>query len=203
MFRTLIFSGCIFLLVACSATSNKQATDTKHVGMPKISKEEMAAMMQKVSTPSESHALLKQYLGSWKTVTRAWNEPGSEPEVTNGTSKFTTALGGRFIEQSFQGKMMGKPFSGKGLVGFDNAQGKFVSTWVDSISTGVMTSDGELHKEANQIVWNGEFYCPIAKGFIKTREVMTLVSNNKFTFEMYTNGPDGSEMKMLEVSYSR
>ena len=48
-------------------------------------------------------------------------------------------LGGRYLEQRYEGTMMGQPFSGIGVTGFDNYKKKFVSTWVDSMGTAIMT----------------------------------------------------------------
>ena len=37
---------------------------------------------------------------------------------------------------------MDKPFSGVGTTGYDNTKKKFVGTWIDSMSTGIMRSEG-------------------------------------------------------------
>ena len=38
--------------------------------------------------------------------------------------------------------MMGMPFTGHGMRGYDNVSGKYWSTWNDSMSTGMMVSEG-------------------------------------------------------------
>ena len=42
----------------------------------------------------------------------------------------------------FAGDMMGSPFSGIGLNGYDNNTGKYVSTWMDTMSTAILYFEG-------------------------------------------------------------
>lgn len=59
--------------------------------------------------------------GSWITTTSIWmSGPGSEPMVTEGTSEKSWVLGGRWLEERYQGTMMGRPLEGRGMTGFDN-----------------------------------------------------------------------------------
>jgi hypothetical protein len=48
----------------------------------------------------------------------------------------TMILGGRYQQSMIKGNMMGMPFEGMGLLGYDNAQKLFYSTWVDNMGTG-------------------------------------------------------------------
>ena len=43
--------------------------------------------------------------------------------------------------------MMGTPFTGHGMTGYDNVTGKYWSTWTDSMSTGIMVSEGSCDAE--------------------------------------------------------
>ena len=61
-----------------------------------LSEEEMMAQMTKIASPGPSHELLKQFAGTWKTVTKAWMAPG-DPMVSQGMSDKTMILGGRSV----------------------------------------------------------------------------------------------------------
>jgi hypothetical protein len=61
-------------------------------------------------------------------------EPGQPPLESEGTAEHKMILGVRYLQQAFTGDMMGTPFGGIGLNGYDNQKQKFVSTWVDSMS---------------------------------------------------------------------
>ena len=101
-------------------------------------KMDMQAMMkiyQKVGTPSAPHKRLASLTGSWITKTKAWMEPDKPPVESTGTCKQKMLLDGRYLQQEYSGKMMGSMFKGINVIGYDNHTKKYVSTWVDSMST--------------------------------------------------------------------
>ena len=73
---------------------------------------------------------------------KSWHEPGGPADEESGTATRTMALDGRVLVEDFKGTMMGNPFSGHGMTGYDNVSGKYWSTWTDSMSTGLMISQG-------------------------------------------------------------
>ena len=46
-------------------------------------------------------------------------------------------LDGRFLQQEFTGEMMGQPFSGVGINAYDNLRKRYVTTWIDTMGTGI------------------------------------------------------------------
>jgi len=112
-------------------------------------------------------------------------------------------MGGRFLQDEYKGKAMGKPFKGMGLLGYDNAANSYVSVWLDSSSTGVMTSKGTVDASGKVFTFNGEYTCPITGETRHTREVLTVVDNKTRVFEMFDKDPMGKEFKALEVTYTR
>lgn len=168
-----------------------------------LTEAQMMELWQKVSTPSANHKLLEQYVGTWKAEARLWKDSSLPPEITNATSRFSMVMGGRFLQQEYQGSMMGTPFFGRGLFGYDNAQDIFVSSWIDTAGTGIMSSSGKLNPSSKKIELSGSFYCPVAKKPLASREIMSLIDKNRFVFEMYGPSQTGEEMKMMEIVYTR
>src|SRR3989338_2227949 len=80
---------------------------------------EMMAKMQEYGTPNENHQVLASMVGSWDHSVKWWKAPGTEPDVSTGTTESRWILGGRFVEGAVTGTMMGQPFEGKSIVGFD------------------------------------------------------------------------------------
>src|SRR5512143_1691169 len=98
---------------------------------------DMQAMMeiyQELATPGAPHQLLARMAGSWNVRSSCAMEPGKPPMESTGTSEQKMILGGRFLQQEFSGEMMGSPFTGIGVTGYDNHIKKYVSTWIDSMS---------------------------------------------------------------------
>ena len=103
---------------------------------------EMQAMMEtykKLATPGEPHKLLASMAGSWTTQTKSWMEPNKPPMESAGTADMKMLLDGRFLQQEFTGDMMGQPYSGIGIDGYDNLRKSYVSTWIDTMGTGIFS----------------------------------------------------------------
>ncbi len=104
--------------------------------------------------------------------------------------------------ESMNSKMMGQPFTGHGMRGFDNVTGKHWSTWNDSISTGLMTTTGSCD-EKDACSFSGSWVDPVSKKTITSRLVSHWSGADAETFEMFGPGPDGKEFKMMEITYTR
>src|SRR6266545_885002 len=116
-----------FVFAACVSAATAQEKAKKPAAKPTPPDEKaMMEAWQKASTPGEMHKKLDAMAG---TLVNSWT------------------LGDRFVEQKYEGTFMGQPFTGIGYVGYDNVKKKYVSVWMDSAGTGmmssVMTSDPE------------------------------------------------------------
>ncbi|MDY0039439.1 MAG: DUF1579 domain-containing protein [Desulforhabdus sp.] len=168
-------------------------------------KMDMQAMMevyQKLATPGAPHKSLGKMAGSWNVECKSWMEPGKPPMESTGTSEQKMIFGGRYLQQEFTGDMMGSPFTGMGIVGYDNHTKKFVSTWIDSMSTGIYFFEGSAGENDKIIIQESSYDDPIM-GPTKYRSVSRIVDDNTLTFEMYSIDKSGKEAKMMEMTYKR
>lgn len=174
-------------------------------GEQKMSAEEEAMMkkMAELGSPGPHHKHLEALAGNWETSTRFWMAPGQGGEATKGTCKRKWILAGRFLTEEFEGEAMGQPFNGFGMFGYDNVSKKFVSTWCDTMTTGLTTSTGSFDAAGKTFNYAGEYNCPMTGEAKKVREVTRMVSESKHVFEMYDKDPEGKEFKTLEVTYTR
>lgn len=97
---------------------------------------------------------------------------------------------------------MGQPFNGIGVMGYDNHTKKYVSTWMDSMSTGIFFMEGTASADGKTITQKGQYDDPM-EGRMKLRGVTKVVDNNTEIFEMYSTGKKGKEIKMMEITYTR
>ena len=171
---------------------------------PKMSPEEAAMMAayQKAGTPGPQHAALAKAAGTYDLSIRSWEAPGAPPTVETGTATRAMTLDGRVMTEDVQSQMHGQPFTGHGMQGYDNVSGKWWSTWNDSMSTGVMVSEGNCDDQGNCTL-NGSWNDPITKGKVNARMTLKWTSPTVQLFEMYAPGPDGKEAKMMEITYTR
>lgn len=162
----------------------------------------MMAAMLAAAQPGEAHKVLNAFEGEWKGTVTFW-EPGSDAgQTSEGKMHSKWALGGRWLRQEWHGEFMGMPFEGLGYWGYDNVKKQYVSTWMDSMSTGMMLSTGSYDAGTKTFTLTGSFTDPMGAEQ-KAREIIKVVSADKHVFEMWGAGPDGKDFKMMEIVYTR
>ncbi|MCI0568906.1 MAG: DUF1579 domain-containing protein, partial [Acidobacteria bacterium] len=176
------------------------AKDKKQAG--KMDHDAMMEAYKKAAAPGEPHKQLASLSGSWTTKTKHWMEPGTPPEETTGSCEQKMVLDGRFLQQECTGEMMGSPFTGIGITGYDNLTKKYVTTWMDSQGTGIFVMEGTGSADGKTITQKGSHADPMG-GRMHHRAVTKIVDDNTEIFEMYGSGKNGKEMKMMEITYTR
>jgi hypothetical protein len=166
---------------------------------------DMAAAMEtysKAAAPGPAHRMLEKMAGRWTTLTKQWMEPGKPPVESTGTSEQKMLFGGRYLHQEFSGDMMGTPFTGIGLTGYDNQKQRYVSTWIDSMSTAIFFFEGSGDPEERTITQVCRYEDPV-RGPMKLRSVTRIVDDLTHQFEMYGTDKSDIEQKMMEITYLR
>ena len=111
-------------------------------------------------------------------------------------------LDGRVLVEDISSSMMGQPFTGHGMHGYDNTSGKYWGTWNDSMSTGVMISEGTCDAQ-HACTFTGSWIDPVKKETVTSRMTTRWTGPTTEIFEMYGPGPDGKETKMMEITYTK
>lgn len=162
----------------------------------------MMELWKQAATPGEPHKLFAGIAGSYTTHTKEWMEPGKPPMESDGTSESKMLLDGRFLYQEYNAQMMGQPFSGIGIDGYDNMTKKYVTTWIDTMGTGIFFMEGTASPDGKTITLRGSHPEP-GGGKMTHRAVWKIIDNNNQTFDMYGAHHGQKEMKMLEIVYTR
>ena len=79
--------------------------------------------------------------------------------------------------------MMGSPFSGIGLNGYDNNTGKYVSTWMDTMSTAILYFEGTAGADGKTITQTAR-YDDVVQGPMQFRSVTRMVDDNTMVFRI-------------------
>ncbi len=169
---------------------------------PDAGQEEMMKKMEAAGAPGPGHKALQALVGDWKAEVKCWMDPAGAPEVTQGTAKASWKLNGRFLEEDFHGQMMGKPFTGRTLLGFDNTKQTFNSVWMSDMQTSMFTSEGKGDSGNKVISLEGKASCAATgRKDIPMKTVLRLISPDKHVLEMF----DGSKgnAKTMEITYTR
>jgi hypothetical protein len=189
---------CAIFLFSVAAIADEKS---KKMEMPPEQKAAMEAMM-KAGAPGEEHKKLSNLTGKWNAKVTMWMDPAAPPQVSRGTSTNKWILGGRWVQQTFSGKFMGRPFSGIGYTGYDNIKKQYVSTWMDDMSTAVMVSMGSASDDKTY-EFSSTVDDPMTGKPAEVKVKTTVVDDDHHVMEMWGPAPDGKMYKMMEITYSR
>lgn len=167
--------------------------------------EHMAEAM-KMGQPSDAHKTLEPLIGNWTYTVKMWMDPKGKPQTMTGKSENTMIMGGRFLQQMAHGDAMGDmpAFEGRGVTGYDNIMKQYVSTWIDNMSTGVMTGKGAFDSAGKVFTESGTFSCPIRMKEVPYSAKWTIKDKNSYKYETFMADPaTGKDFKSMEITYKR
>ncbi len=156
--------------------------------------------MIKLGLPGPQHAALRPLEGRWRAHVKMWDPNGQQSE-TQGTAVCRMILGGRFLEERINMDLMGQPYEGWGLTGFDNREKRYVINWVDNVSSGITTGGGSMDKSGKVLTTMSKMVGPGGKT-TESRMVTRIVDANTHVFSMY-NTLSGKEQLGMEITYTR
>jgi hypothetical protein len=183
-----------------TSTENTNETASNDEEAPELSSEEMNKIYADYMSPSEMHKWMATMAGEWEVQTVSFM--GEKPDTTMGTISEKMIVNGMYKESDYSGTMMGMPFMGKSIMGFDNAKKEFISTWVDNFGSGMLMSTGTYDEATKTLTMTGEFYEPVKKEGVMWKQVTTFIDENNYKVEMYSN-QTGKEEKALEQHMTR
>ncbi len=197
------FGVCV---AATSHLLSQDEAEKAQEGTPAMSAEDLAHMQEymKLMQPGEAHKHLYQYVGVWDTVTKVWmGGPGTPPMESTGTSTFTSVLGGRWVMEEHTGTMMGMPYLGKGMMGYDNYKNLYVGTWYSNMSTEMLQMVGSRHPKTDVVTMYGVMDEPQLSVHGRTvKYVIKQTDDDHFTFEIIDLHAS-DDYKVIEISYTR
>jgi hypothetical protein len=167
-----------------------------------IDMQKIMEIYQKIGTPGEPHRLLAKLEGSWTTRSKGWMGPDKPPVESSGTCEQKMILGGHYLRQEYAGDMMGRPFTGISLLGYNNHTGKYESIWLDSMSTAIYYFIGTASKDGRTITQTCSYDDPV-RGPAVWRTVNRIRDDNTIEFEMFVTPRGKKEEKMMEMTIAR
>ena len=197
MYRTLPIFTVLSLLLLSSPALAKETKAKKAVNPQAMTDE-----YRTLATPGEPHKQLTSLVGTWTTHTKEWMEPGKPPTVSTGTCEYKALLDGRYVQQECTGQMMGHPFTGIGMQGYDNFTKKYMTTWIDSMGTGIFFMEGKAGADGKTITLHGSHADPF-EGVMKHRAVWKFPDTDTQILEMYGSPGKGKEMMLMEITSIR
>ena len=198
------------LTFALSGTLLVTSTFAEDKGAPP-DQAEMMAKMAALGQPNENHKLLAELVGSWDCKITLWmGGPGAPPSVSSGTAVRKPIMDGRYFIMDTvatmdmpgpDGKVHPVEYKGMELDGYDNMKGKFFSTWIDSMGTGMLMSEGSYDPASKTFTYRSEEEMMPGKK-TKMRAAVKVIDKDHHVFEWYED-QGGKERKAMEITYTR
>lgn len=188
---------------AQSEKEDKSAAQEQKEGAPEGFSPEQMAELIKSGTPGEHHQHLKAFEGKWKQEVKHRMSPDAPWTESEGSATYTWVLDGRFLRQEINSTMGDMPFQGLGYLGYDNTKKKYVNTWMDSMSTGIIYSEGTCDPSGKIFTLKGEFDCCITKQKKTFKWVSTVEGDDKNVFQWYEKDDSGKEFVSMEMVSTR
>jgi hypothetical protein len=157
-----------------------------------------AAAAQPPAPPKPGPELdkIKAMEGTWDAVVKT-----GENE-SKATATYKMEVGGLWLVSDFQGTLGDLKFQGKGMDSYDSGKKKYVSVWVDSMSTTPMIFEGNFDKDGKVLTMTGEG--PGMEGKpVKLRSTSEMKDKDTFVFKMYAPDKDGKDQEMMTITYKR
>ncbi|HMR93301.1 MAG TPA: DUF1579 domain-containing protein [Chitinophagaceae bacterium] len=197
------------LLLACNNKEDKTdgttTPEVKEEAWVPVDSATMMKNMMEYGTPGPMHSLLASWDGTWTGEMTMWDYEGATPYTAATTAVNTMLMDGKYQSSTHSGNMMGMPFEGRSIMGYDNATKKFTSAWIDNFSTGIMIMSGTWDDASKTMTLTGTTPDINRPGKeCNMREIFRVVDENTQYMEMY--GPDhrnGKEYKMFEIKMTR
>jgi len=167
-----------------------------------VDMQEIMEIYRKAGAPGEPHKALARLAGTWETRSRGWMGPDRPPVESTGTCEQQMVLDGHYLQQTYSGDMMGQPFTGISLLGYDNHTKKYQSIWIDTMSTGVYFFEGTASRDGRTIMQESRYDDPV-HGPSVWRTVTRINGDNTIEFEMFLTPKGEQEIKMMEMTITR
>jgi hypothetical protein len=98
---------------------------------------------------------------------------------------------------------MDQRFSGKGYTGYDLYKKQYVSTWMDTMGTMIMTATGTADASGKKVTMTGQVDDFMTGKKMDFKQTATVIDPDHNMFELWMPGPDGKMFKTLEIHYMR
>jgi hypothetical protein len=193
----------VLALVLCSLVASSASVRAQEAPAGAPTPDQMMEMMKKLAAPGPGHKVMDRMTGTFTAKMKSWMEPGKPPVESEGKQTSEWILGGRYVVDDYQSEFLGEPFHGMGINAYDNVKKEYVSTWVDTMSTGIMVMRGSYDEASKTMTMTGSFDDPMTGAPMKVKTVGKFLDDRTHVFEMYMETPDGGWFKNMEITYTR
>lgn len=183
---TLVLTSLTLLGAAAFATASTLQDDANARGHQEESP---------VAKPGPQHEFLASLAGQWDVKASMM---GLE---FDGTYHLESIHDGLWLRGDYEGAWPFGTFTGTALWGYDQDSERFVSTWVDSVSTHMQRFEGK--REGKTLLMKGRGKNPMTGEWVEEIQKMTFADADHWDFAMLQPDGEGGHLELLEIRYTR
>ena len=158
---------------------------------------------EKYIKPNEVHQKLAEYEGEWDEEVVMWLTPKSQPETFNISCTNKMILGGRYLQSSQSGYMMGTMFESLSTLGYHTNNQKFTLTLINNTGTGTLTLLGFWITPFKRIELFGDIPSPANTDVIHVRQVINFIDKDNYVVQNFDQSAEHDEYKNVEYRFKR
>lgn len=165
--------------------------------------QELMKQMQEKLQPGPNIKFIEKWIGKWDTTSKIFMEPSAAPVEAHGHSEYKWAIEGRWLEERFDGQMMGMPHKGVGLTGYDGFNKQFVGCWADNLNPAMINFTGSLDQTGKVLTMFGKMDEPTTGEHGKTMRFQTTIVDDETHKMTIDEVQYGQPFTVVEVTYKR
>ena len=108
-----------------------------------------------------------------------------------------------FVESRLVGELLGKPYSGRSIEGYNTVTEQYESSFVETLGPWIAVQSGACEDNGRVRTMVGEVPDPIWGGMLTLRAVYTFVDDDSYRYDAFLSHEDEREFKQLEFTASR
>lgn len=153
--------------------------------------------------PAEAHKNLEKYAGKFDVEISMVMNDGAAPVVIMVKSTNKMILGGRFLEMTQMGDMMGMSYQAISTMGFNNTDKNFNLTTITNMGTGTLYVTGPHDPLTNTAELRGILSNPVNEQMIEVRQVFHFLNEDQMMIENFDKEEGSEERKTIEYKFTR
>jgi len=176
-------------------------TQTKPQNLPSTPE---AEAWQQAAQPGENQKQLNAFVGAWNCEIRfpdGSTATGTDQKST-GTSVNHFILGGRFLQTAFSANIDGLNFQGAGTWGYNNVTNQYESTWIDTMSTGIVFEVGKFDSSNKTFTMTGRYANP-SGSYTSQKTVYTFQGTDRYTMNVFEVNSEGKETQTMTINCTK
>jgi len=172
---------------------------------PKSTAADAAAVeaLNNAMNPGEGQKKLERWVGTFDVKILTWLDPSKPPFESPGVAVCNWVLGGRYIQIMLSAFVMGEPFNAIAYAGYDNVAKKYVTTYMDSGSTGMEWYTGTIAPDGKSAKMTATIHDAITMKPTKVEMRIVFTPDGNHHTELWQADKSGKMQKVMDVQYTR